>query len=53
MWPCAISVRIAGVTPCYLNDMILVYIVASIYLRSGWWAGLVLVGLVCGVGVHR
>ena len=42
-----------GVTPWYLNDMTLAYIVASIYLRSGWWVGLVLVGLVCGGGVHR
>jgi len=27
--------------------------VASIYLRFGWWAGLVLVGLVSGGGVHH
>ena len=53
MWPCAISVRRAEVTPCYVDDTTPAYIVASIYLRSGWWAGLVLVGLVCGGGVHR
>ena len=50
---CAISVRRVEATPCYLDDMTLAYIVASIYLRSGWWTGLVLVGLVCGGGVHR
>ena len=47
------SVRRAEVTPYYLDDMTLAYIVASIYLRSDWWIGLVLVGLVCGGGVHH
>ena len=28
------------------------YVVAFCVFHSGWWTGLVLVGLVCGGGVH-
>ena len=49
----AISVRRAEATLCYLDDMTPTYMVASIYLHSGLWTGLMLVGLVCGGGVHH
>jgi hypothetical protein len=52
LWPCAISVRRAEITPLYIDRTTLAYTVASIYFHSGWWTGLVLVVLVYGGGVH-